>query len=318
MPTPPVPAVSVLVPAYRCAAFIADALLSLQAQTMPDWEAIVVDDGSPDDLLGAMAPFACDSRIRLIRTANLGVSAARNRALEDARAPLIALLDGDDIYLPDYLAVMTQAIAANPDIGFVTCDAIYFGNAKLNGLSFSSVSPQALPATLDRVLTRQFNVFTACMLKAAALRSVGGWSNDLQSAEDLDLWIRLLENSWACGVVPQALHRYRRRPDSLSAARLPLLRAVAAVYDNAVQRLTGRPECETALAMRKSIESEIAFECGEALVMAGRVREGIDELRRAAPRTQTPVWRAALIGMRIAPRLAPRFMRWRMETAARG
>ncbi|WP_165374785.1 glycosyltransferase family 2 protein [Sphingomonas montana] len=307
-----------LVPAYRCADYIADTLRSLQAQTMPDWEAIVVDDGSPDDLAGAMAPFSGDARIRLLRTTNAGVSAARNRALADARAPLIALLDGDDRYTPDYLAEMTRAIAVEPDVGFVTCDATFFGNARLEGVRFSAVSPQVPPVTLDRVLGRQFNVFTACLLLATALQDVGGWSVDLRSAEDLDLWIRLLERGWRCSLVPHTLHHYRRRPDSLSSARLPLLHAAARVYDNAIERLVDRPERRTAQTMRATIEAEIAFERGEALVLAGDVRAGLRELRRALPRTATPAWRVALIAMRIAPFAAPRFMRWRMEAALHG
>lgn len=318
MPQSPPPAVSVLVPAYRCADYVGDALRSLQAQTMADWEAIVVDDGSPDDLPGAMHVFADDPRIRLLRTGHAGVSAARNHALAAARAPLIALLDGDDAYAPDYLAEMTAAIRADPAIGFVTCDATFFGNPQLEGIRFSAVSPQVPPVTLDRVLGRQFNIFTACLLLATALNDVGGWSADLRSAEDLDLWIRLLERGWHCGFVPKSLHRYRRRPDSLSAARLPLLLAVGQVYDDAIARLAGRPEQRTAIAVRMTIENEIAFERGEALVIAGDVAAGLHQLRHAGSRTRTPAWRAALLAMRLLPFLAPRFMRWRMEQALRG
>lgn len=318
MASAPLPTISVLVPAYRCADYIGDALRSLQAQTLSDWEAIVVDDGSPDDLVGAMRPFAADSRIRLLRTANEGVSAARNHALAVARAPLIALLDGDDRYAPDYLADMIHAIRTDERAGFATCDAHFFGNPRLDGVRFSAVTPMIPPVTLERVLTRQFNVFTACVLLATALQDVGGWTTDLRSAEDLDLWIRLLERGWQCVFVPRPLHHYRRRPDSLSSARLPLLMGVAKVYDDATARLAGRPEQRTAIAMRETIDAEIAFEHGEALVLAGDVGAGLRELRRAGARTRSLSWRVALIGMRLLPRAAPRFMRWRMDAAARG
>ena len=314
---PPNPAVSVLVPAYGCASYIGEALRSLQSQTMADWEAIVVDDGSPDDLAAAMTPFVGDARIRLLRTDNAGVSTARNRAFAQARAPLIALLDGDDAYAPTYLADMMDAIRADPQAGFVTCDATFFGTARLEGMRFSAVSPQVPPVTLDRVLSRKFNVFTACLLLATALNDVGGWAVDLRSAEDLDLWIRLLERGWGCGFVPKTLHRYRRRSDSLSSARLPLLLAVARVYDAAVIRLAGRPEQRTALAMRHTIDAEIAFERGEALVLSGDVHAGLRELHRAGSRTRSPAWRVALVAMWILPAAAPRFMRWRMDAASR-
>jgi len=318
MPPHPLPAVSVLVPAYRCAAYIGDALRSLQAQTLTDWEAIVVDDGTPDDLAGAMRAFAGDPRIRLLSTANGGVAAARNHALAAARAPYVALLDGDDTYMPTYLADMLAAIGDDPAIGFATCDAVFFGNPRLDGVRFSSVSAMTPPLTLDRVLARQFKIFGACLIRTPALRAVGGWTAGLHAAEDLDLWIRLLEHGWHGAVVPAVLHRYRRRPDSLSAVRMPLLIAEARVYDAAVTRLGGRPEQATARAMRARIEAEIAFVEGEELVLAGQVGAGLRALRRAGSRTRTPAWRLALLAMRIAPPFAPRFMRWRMAQAARG
>src|SRR5690606_11651153 len=93
--SPPVPRIAVIVPAFGVAHLLGAALDSLQAQSFTDWEAIVIDDGAPDDVAGAVAPYLGDSRIRFLQTENRGVSAARNRAIAAARAPLVALLDGD-------------------------------------------------------------------------------------------------------------------------------------------------------------------------------------------------------------------------------
>jgi glycosyltransferase involved in cell wall biosynthesis len=86
----PNPRVSVIVPAYGVAHLVGDALRSLRAQSFADWEAIVIDDGSPDDVGGACAPIASDPRVRVMLTDNRGVASARNRAIAAARAPYLA------------------------------------------------------------------------------------------------------------------------------------------------------------------------------------------------------------------------------------
>ncbi len=104
--TTPTPRVSVVMPAFDAAAFVATAIASLRAQTLTDWEAIVVDDASRDDTAAVVAAIARDDpRIRLLRQeANRGPAAARNAGLAAARGTWIALLDADDTYAPDRLA----------------------------------------------------------------------------------------------------------------------------------------------------------------------------------------------------------------------
>ncbi|MGN6122987.1 MAG: glycosyltransferase family 2 protein, partial [Sphingomonas oligoaromativorans] len=162
----PPPAVSVIVPAWGVAHLVGEALTSLQAQSFGDWEAIVIDDGAPDDVAGAVAPFvAADPRIRFLATGNGGLSAARNRAIAASRAPLIALLDGDDQYRPDYLERMVAAIRAAPDLGIISCDAIYSGQPSREGRRFSEYHGQAKPPTLAGLLDRSFNVFVAAIMR---------------------------------------------------------------------------------------------------------------------------------------------------------
>lgn len=310
---PPVPAVSVIVPAYGVAHLIGETLASLQAQTMADWEAVVVDDGTPDDLVDALAPFDRDPRIRLLQTDNAGVSAARNHGLHHARAPLIALLDGDDRYRPDYLATMTAALADDPALGFVTCDAVYFGATRRDGRLFSEFSPQSGQPTLDDVLRRRFNIFIGCTIRREAIEDVGGFDASLRAAEDLDLWIRLIERGWRCGYVAQPLADYRRRPESLSADTGQLLRAAAAVYRGAAQRLDGSPEGRIAEEMLRATEREMAWEQGDAFVRAGRVREGLDLLRKARAGERSLSWRIAMPLMTLAPPLARPILAFRQR-----
>jgi len=104
------PRVSIIVPVFNRAATVGRAVASVMAQTFADWELIVVDDGSDDDLAGAMAAFP-DTRLRILRHArNRGAAAARNSGIGAAHAPLVAFLDSDDEWLQTKLARQVDAI----------------------------------------------------------------------------------------------------------------------------------------------------------------------------------------------------------------
>jgi glycosyltransferase involved in cell wall biosynthesis len=310
-PAVPVPAVSVIVPAYGVADLLGEALASLQRQSFTDWEAIVVDDGAPDDVAGAVARFAGDPRIRLLATDNQGVATARARAIAAARAPILALLDGDDQYEADYLATMVAAIGEDPGIGFVCCDATLFGAVAREGQAYSARTAQVPPVTLARVLTRDFNVFTAATIRREAFVGAGGYDPALRTAEDFDLWIRILESGWTARYVPRRLARYRRRSGSLSTGIAAMLPMVAAVYAKAEARLAGRPEAAIATRMRAEIERVIAWETGDAMIRDGRVREGLALLHASGIGHRSPRWRIAMPLLRAMPALARPLLRYR-------
>jgi glycosyltransferase involved in cell wall biosynthesis len=303
------------VPAFGVADLIGETLASLQRQSFTDWEAIVVDDGAPDDVAGAVARFAGDGRIRLLATDNQGVAVARTRAIAAARAPILALLDGDDLYEADYLATMVAAIGEDPRIGFVCCDATVFGEAVPEGQAYSARAAQVPPVTLARVLSREFNVFTAATVRRAAFEGAGGYDPGLRTAEDFDLWIRILEAGWTARYVPRRLVRYRRRAGSLSAGVAAMLPMVAQVYAKAEARLAGQPEAAIARDKRGEIELTIAWEAGDAMIRAGRVREGLALLRESGVARRSPRWRIAMPLLRVVPSLARPLLsyRWRQQ-----
>ena len=110
-----VPQVSVLMPTFGQSHFIGRALGSLLAQSLTAWEAIVIDDGSPDDTYRAVEPFLTDARVRYQRLPrNTGLGHALNCALDLARAPLIACLPSDDVFYRDHLASLQAALHGEP------------------------------------------------------------------------------------------------------------------------------------------------------------------------------------------------------------
>lgn len=118
----PRPRISIIMPAYNSAATIGAALASVVAQTFTDWEALIVDDGSTDPLASALAGFAADPRIRLLRLAqNSGVCAARNAGLDAACGEFVAFLDADDAWLPEKLAWQLAACLESADPRQVFC-----------------------------------------------------------------------------------------------------------------------------------------------------------------------------------------------------
>lgn len=109
--------VSIVVPAYNAASFLKETIDSIKQQTVQEWELIVVNDGSSDNT-SAIVREAADDRIILIEQTNVGVSAARNRGLMQAKGEYIVFLDADDLLAPDFLQVRKAALDNNDQFGF--------------------------------------------------------------------------------------------------------------------------------------------------------------------------------------------------------
>lgn len=308
----PAAAMTIIIPAYGVGAMLGDALDSVLAQDRPDWRAIVVDDGD-SRVAGHVAPYLADPRIRFLQTDNGGLPTARNRAIAASDTPYVALLDGDDILEPDFVSAMIAALEANPNAGFATGDATFFGADRVGEL-FSAYCPQAGPPTLEKLIRREFNVFGLTAMRREAIDGVGGFDTGLKSSEDLDAWIRLLSAGWDLAHVPRPLARYRRREGQMSGNTPVMLRTAHAVMSKARDHLAGRPEAAAAAEMIVRIEHDMAIEEAFARVRAGQVRAGVADLIRLGVGTRSPRWRKALLLMRIAPFLAPWLLRVRERT----
>jgi hypothetical protein len=122
------PLICVILPAYNVGHYIQAAIASLKAQTFPDFEALVIDDGSTDDTAEkARAAIGDDPRFRMIRQANKGLSGARNTGLDAATTPYISFLDGDDRYDPQFLEVLLQDLMASGG-DWIACGVTFCSN----------------------------------------------------------------------------------------------------------------------------------------------------------------------------------------------
>ena len=110
------PVVSVVVPVFRSERFVADTIRSVLAQTLGDFELIVVDDGSPDRSIAICRTFS-DPRIRYEHQANRGLAAARNAGIRSARGRFVAFLDSDDLWAPGKLAHHVAHLESRPEVG---------------------------------------------------------------------------------------------------------------------------------------------------------------------------------------------------------
>lgn len=301
--------VSVIVPVHNVGDWVIEALESIGAQTLPPQEVIIIDDGSTDGAEQRIAPFLSDPAIRLIRTENRGLAAARNRGIAESRSTFIALLDADDRYRPEYLARMVTRITAPDQPAFVTCDAESFGAHQYSGERFSSRYPQSEPINLARFLSGQVAIFGLSLIRRSALEAVGGYDEKLRSAEDLDLWLRLLASGATGGLVPEILVDYRRHGGSLSSRTAQLMRDTALAYGKLLADL---PDGETRrLAEMRRIAASAAAEFNEGVdaVLSGDVRGGVRQMRSSGGAPAGLKWRFALIAMAIAPMLAPPLLR---------
>ena len=181
------PTVSVIIPTYNRGWIVRDAIDSVFGQTYADFELIVVDDGSTDRTPQILDAYG--DRLRVIRQANQGVSAARNRGIGESSGPMIALLDSDDIWLPKKLAVQVDFFKRNPAALICQTEEIWIRNGlRVNpGKRHRKPSGMIFERSLELCLVSP----SAVMVRRELFEKVGLFDESLPACEDYDLWLRV-------------------------------------------------------------------------------------------------------------------------------
>lgn len=178
------PAVSVVMPAYNRAAVIAEAIMSVLAQSFQAWELAIIDDGSTDDTEQIVSRFTSDRRIYYIRQEHGGAAMARNRGIEETRAPLIAYLDTDNVWYPQYLAKAVDHFATTPDD-----EAVYGALVSyIHGLESSCILWK--PFDRDELIKGNFIDANVFIHRRTLVSRFGNWDEELRRLSDWDLVLR--------------------------------------------------------------------------------------------------------------------------------
>lgn len=187
------PLISVIMPVYNAEKYVAQAIESILAQTVREFEFLILDDGSTDLSLNILQSYAAkDARIHLTSGSNQGVSRARNQMLAKAQGEFIAVMDADDVAYPKRFALQVAFLRQNPNIVCVGgCHDIIDERGRL--LTYLS-----LPLTDEEIqqaaLVGHGSICHPCaMIRRDAMLQVGGYDEQFVSAHDLDLWLKLGE-----------------------------------------------------------------------------------------------------------------------------
>ena len=225
--------VSVVIPVYNAAAFLAAALQSVRAQARPPAEVIVVDNGSTD----ASAAIAQGAGVRVLRLGHPALSAARNAGIRATSQPWIAFLDADDLWDPDKLAAQWRAVEACPQVGIVITDFTEFdstgvllqsfltGRANYQAITRREAAAAVMCCDGDsfraHFLRGNFFAPSAVLARRDLLLDVGLFDEALTHMEDRELWLRVLPRT-AVAVVERPLVHTRIHASNLSSNPLKM------------------------------------------------------------------------------------------------
>lgn len=203
--------VSIIMPSYNTAHFIAESIRSVQSQSYTEWELIIVDDGSTDDTDNVVRQYLTDNRIRYLKNnINSGAALSRNRALREAKGKWIAFLDSDDLWEPQKL---------EKQIAFMRDNSYHFSYTNYAEVDENSV-PNGKKVTGPAKITKQ-GMYNYCWMGCLTVmydRNIVGLIQiaDIKKNNDYAMWLKVCQKT-DCYLLDECLASYRRgRPGSIS------------------------------------------------------------------------------------------------------
>lgn len=204
--------ISVIIPAYNAGKYIAQTIDSVLTQTYLNIECIVIDDGSTDDTNEQLAPYG--NKITYVHQENRGRSTARNLGLSYATGEYLALLDADDYWAPDKLAMQLALLESDPSLGAVGCGAFVVTDAGNVIRELQAATMPRLSAGNEgfaRLITLEYTIaapLSTLVIRRSALESVGNFNEQINTMEEWDLLLRL-NRSWNIDSIFEPLAFYR-------------------------------------------------------------------------------------------------------------
>ncbi len=284
---------TVVTPAYNVAKYIGEAVDSVLRQTFRDFEYLVIDDGSEDNSAAIVeAHSGDDPRLRLVAGEHRGLSAARNAGIREARGQYIAFLDGDDRWHPKFLERQVGLIQSLPsDVGVVFCRSrLVLENGTLVFLQWQRAGRYDFDDFL--VGGNPARNGSSMLVRKSCFADVGGFDEELPCLEDLDMWLRIAENSKTPGLWASKYFGVdqRLRPGSMTRDRASIEDALNDIYEAQTAKLRRLP-----VGLAYVRPAVLAFKYGEnddrAEYWAKRARSvGSGQLARTVPGIRLLFW----------------------------
>lgn len=303
--------VSVIIPVYNAGDDIGAALESVFAQSFTDFEVIVVNDGSTDHERLELALLPYLSRIIYLSQEHQGPSAARNLAIRRAQGELLAFLDSDDTWLPEYLSEQTKLLQASPSLDLIYCDALLVGDTAWAGKTFMQICPSNGPVTFESLLLEETQIVTSgTVARRQCVIAAGLFDERFRCAEDHDLWLRIAYHGGKIAYHRKVLVRRLVRPDSLGSPPGDLLVGEIGVLKKLDRELALSPEASSLLAGKvRQAEALLYYIRGKKSLLANDSQKAYDFLSRTHAFSPTLKLRILLAGLRSVPHLTLRVAR---------
>ena len=211
--TEKIPRVSVITPTFNRAGFIEEAVASVLAQTVSDFEMLIVDDGSTDNTREVLEPYLEDGRVRYFYQENQGQSVARNRGLVESRGQYLCFIDSDNAWETDKLERQLTFMDEHPEVDVVYGDIITIdeGSHEIGRDNMSRFSGQITGS----LLRDNFVSINTSMVRRHCFDQMGGFNEKDRLAEDYDLWLRY-STRFNFHYLPGYFARYRVMADQIS------------------------------------------------------------------------------------------------------
>lgn len=300
------PKVSVIIPSYKTAHFIAACLESVFAQTYQDFEAIVVNDGSPDtpELEKVLATYLdrYSDRIVYLKQENKRAAGARNNAIRHARGEFVAFLDSDDTWMPDHLASQMKLFADDPSLGLTYSNGLVGMPGEER--EFIERCPSSGEATFDSLLVERCQIpISTVVARRAAIVKAGMFDETLLRCDDYDMWVRTAFFGAKIAYTRKVQARMPvGRPGSLSQSRARMAEGYWTILEKYKQNLPLKA------ADREVVEKRAAQIKARFLLEEGKIKLGQRDydaarklIREANGYWRKPSLSLALIGLAVAP-----------------
>jgi glycosyltransferase involved in cell wall biosynthesis len=312
------PKVSVIIPAYEIASCIAETLDSVFAQTFTDFEVIIVNDGSPDtaEFEREILPFL--DKIVYLKQKNGGASSARNAAIRSARGEILAFLDGDDVWLPEYLASQIAFLEAS-NFDMVYADAAFFGENVPPNQTYMQFSISNGAVTTESLLSWECSVITSGTIIYKEKFLAAGFFDESEvwrRAQDFEMWFRLLKHGARIGYQREVLLKYRLRRGSLTGNSIVQAERNIDSLNGILAKFELTPGENRALNNQLQVAKAILqIETGKAALLGGDYEKARENFSAANRFYRKPKLAVINLLLKFAPATLRRIFQKRLEIA---